>query len=476
MHRSSLAASLLTSLLLSACTSAPGAQVQAAAHVDDVVEVRGLANIQRTLRRLASSTPARRERVRVLLYGQSITQSSWSRKLEQTLRAHFPHADLQIENRALGGFHAQLLVKAAESDLYAFYPDLVVFHVYGDHHRYEDIVRRIRERTTAEVLLQTDHVTLPSDLHEQTDAETLAPDGPSFSAFMNHRFLPGLVHTYDVALCDQRAAWKRHLEAHALTPDQLLSDDVHLNAHGDVLMARLVASCLRVEPGLHSPAERWVEAHALSADAQASGVLRLPFVGNRVDAILAPDGGGGGSVHARIDGAPPSAHASLYAFARAHAAGAGKWPPVLDLASEAPLLLETFHLAVERVQDEPPVFAFTLTGDRTGPDGEGRSDRGFVSRSRRVVIEPDDWTVDYAFMLAGSAPPKRFAIDVRVEPRFTDAFASVPGIERAITIAQGLPNTAHTLELTGDLSIVRAVRVHRPPLSPRAAGEASRDQ
>ena len=35
----------------------------------------------------------------------------------------------------------------------------MIFHVYGAHTDYEDIIRRTRERTTAEVLIQTDHVT-----------------------------------------------------------------------------------------------------------------------------------------------------------------------------------------------------------------------------------------------------------------------------------------------------------------------------
>ena len=59
----------------------------------------------------------------------------------------------------LGGFASQLLVKTAETDLYPFQPDLLIFHVYGAHDKYEDIIRRTRERTTAEILLQNDHVT-----------------------------------------------------------------------------------------------------------------------------------------------------------------------------------------------------------------------------------------------------------------------------------------------------------------------------
>ena len=85
----------------------------------------------------------------------AILAGDWDRakQVADDLRRRFPHANLVVENRAIGGFASQLLVKTAETDLYPFYPDLVVFHVYGSHIEYENIIRRIRERTTAEILM-----------------------------------------------------------------------------------------------------------------------------------------------------------------------------------------------------------------------------------------------------------------------------------------------------------------------------------
>ena len=123
------------------------------------------------MRLLSESRPAHRNTVRVLFYGQSITAQRWSQEVERSLRTRFPHADLVVENRALGGYPSQLLVKTAETDLYSFYPDLLIFHVYGAHDKYDDIIRRVRERTTAEILLQTDHLTTRSrKLTEERDA------------------------------------------------------------------------------------------------------------------------------------------------------------------------------------------------------------------------------------------------------------------------------------------------------------------
>ena len=143
-------------------------------------------NIQRTMRLLATSTPEHRHTVRILFYGQSITEQKWTRRVEDDLRQRFPHANLVIENRALGGFASQMLVKTAETDLYPFQPDLLIFHVYGAHNTYEDIIRRTRERTTAEILMQTDHVTKPADFTEETDPAKLPPAGRHWDAFMNH--------------------------------------------------------------------------------------------------------------------------------------------------------------------------------------------------------------------------------------------------------------------------------------------------
>ena len=83
------------------------------------------------MRLLATSTPQKRNTVRVLFYGQSITEQRWWQAVADDLRSRFPDANLVIENRALGGFASQMLVKTAETDLYPFYPDLLIFQVYG---------------------------------------------------------------------------------------------------------------------------------------------------------------------------------------------------------------------------------------------------------------------------------------------------------------------------------------------------------
>jgi hypothetical protein len=338
------------------------------------------AMIQRSMRLLATSTPEQRHTVRILFYGQSITEQKWAGQVEEDLRRRFPHANLVVENRALAGFASQLLLKTAETDIASFRPDLLIFHVYGAHDAYEGILRLVRERTTAEILLQTDHVTKPADLTEETDPAKLPPAGHHWDAFMNHHWLPAMARKYGAELCDQRAVWKSYLTKHHLEPKALLSDNVHLNAHGEWLMAQCVKAWLEYDPTLRpSPAEEWVKTLEVGGDARwEAGRLRVEF--------------------------------------------------------------------------------------------EGSSGERFVSRSGRVVIEPDAWNVAYSLSLAGIKPvPESFTVKWKVEPQFADQVITPPrpgpGIESVVTVAQGLPNGRHVIEISGgEKPPIRAVRIHRPAL------------
>ena len=193
-------------------------------------------HLQRTMTLLATSGPQKRNKVRILFYGQSITVQKWWKQVEEDLRRRFPNADLECSNLALGGFASQFLVRTAEYDLYPYYPDLLIFHVYGHHQRYEDIIRRTRERTTAEVLIQTDHVT--SEVED------------NWTKMMNYTFLPQYAKKYRCQLSHIRESWRQCLNDNGLKPQQLLADAVHLNEHGESLMAQLVSQELVCRPDL----------------------------------------------------------------------------------------------------------------------------------------------------------------------------------------------------------------------------------
>ena len=122
------------------------------------------AGVERTLSLLANSSPGRRKPVRILFYGQSITKQEWSQQVAQDIRTRYPYADLTVENRAIGGYSSEYLVRTVGHDVYAFYPDLIVFHDYGGEENYEKIIAEIEQHTTAEILIQSDYPTwMPVD-------------------------------------------------------------------------------------------------------------------------------------------------------------------------------------------------------------------------------------------------------------------------------------------------------------------------
>ena len=173
---------------------------------------------------LHNSTPEKRNDVRILVYGQSISEQEWWLEVKRAVGERFPDANLIMENKAIGGFSTQYLFKTVEMDVSSFYPDLVLLHIYGGIKDYETVLSTIRSRTTAEVAIMTDHY-----IGEN-----------SWSDSMSYFLLPSLADKYKCDLINIRDPWKRYLKDNNLEPAALLSDGIHLNDFGNFLMAELV--------------------------------------------------------------------------------------------------------------------------------------------------------------------------------------------------------------------------------------------
>lgn len=412
------------------------------------------AHVQRTMTLLATSTPQKRNKVRILFYGQSITEQNWWKLVAEDLRRRFPHADLDIQNKAVGGFASQILSRVAEHDVYAFYPDLVIFHVYGANNTYEEIIRGIRTRTTAEVLMQRDHV------GAQWPVENPDQKNPMWwDHMMNNVFLPDYAKRYGCGLADVRGAWVNYLKTNKLEPKALLSDDVHLNDHGCFVMAEIVKRYLVHKPELLTEeAKSSVRTIDVGKDVPWQGDrLTLAFEGNRVDLLPAK----GGSARVLIDGKKPSEFPECIAFTRTSPSQSGWGPALLRVSSEKPRQVEDWTLRVTEADERAERIRFAVTGSKTGPDGEGVSSERFVSKSGRVVIEPGDWWVKNIAQMTKAKVPVGFEIKWKAVPMYSETVA--PG-EGAVTVIQGLANGKHTLEIAGKGS-VHAVRIYRPPVS-----------
>ena len=431
------------------------------------------AAIQRTMTLLATSTPQQRNAVRILFYGQSLSRQEWTRTIADELRARFPYADITFANRAIGGYASALLKRTLAHDVFAFYPDLIIFHDFGGEPDYEYIINQIRSHTTAEILIQNDRPDALTAGPEPTDPKKL--HGYQWMNRHNAEWLPDLAARYGCEIADVRGPFLDYLRTHALQPSDVLNDGAHFNFQGDYLIAELTARHLRYDPALpRKPWENLVHTYEIGRDVQwVNGRLELEFEGNRVDAIAGwADPYYGGEAEVRIDGRPPSDRPELYHISLPTDTFSVDWPGVNHIAAEKRLLIEDWTLKVLEVNADESRLRFEVAGSRTGPDGGGVSTERFVSRSGRVVIEPEDWTFARSLALVHRPTPAGFELTWSVLPMFVDAYRA-PRVEdrvreQATTLALGLAGTKHKLEFIArgpNPPMIRAIRVYRPPIA-----------
>ena len=168
------------------------------------------------MRLLAESSPTNRHPVKIVFYGQSITAQHWWWSVARELRERFPHADLRVMNRSIGGHTMPVLLQTAEADLFPEYPDLVVLRAYEMYKdgSLETMVRNLRSRTTAEILLMNHHVSG----HDYRLAD--------------NRAVREIGAAYGCEVAEVSDQWGHYLAQYGLRDDALLSDGVHLNAAG----------------------------------------------------------------------------------------------------------------------------------------------------------------------------------------------------------------------------------------------------
>lgn len=446
------------------------------------------ARIQRTMTLLATSNASQRNPVKILCYGQSVVAQRYvSNAIEKALKQRYPYADITVENRAIGGYTAPVLVRTAVHDLYPFYPDLVVFHVYGGHDtgELERIVYNIRRYTTAEILMWTHHFSNFGENgmgHYQTES-----DGSDFRRY--------LAQKYNCELVELREVWERYLKINHLSKQELLVDGIHLNSKGGALQGELVLRHFRYNtlfPSEWMNTVRTYEARrpleersdeitftgtpwrrrgpGVASDCPDS-VLRLPFHGNRVDVIASTAGGKLGTAKVLIDGRPPSSFAAAYAITRSNKNPLSGRPLLNRIELGDQPVAEAWTLKIRDLTPDGRRFRYMLEGSVTGEDGEGTHEKPFVSKSGRIRFNPSEFT--FAGAVSQCKKPFTNEIDVVFQTYLmgTDVWIpvtnGVPGAVNQTTLIQGIGNEPHLLEIVpnGDGAVpVFEIVVHRPPL------------
>ena len=436
------------------------------------------AKIQRTMTLLATSTPEKHNRVRILFYGQSVTRNPWWEDVAADLRARFPHADLEIENRAIGGYGGPVLINTAEYDLYPFYPDLLIFHVWSgvETGEQEKILRRVRQRTTAEILLWTSNLRWPKSVPPDGDPqhpEVIKVDSQDRAI---SELYQRLGRELGCEVADVRAGMQCYLAGQGKVVKDTLRDTVHPNELGNFLIAELIKPHLRHDSAFDRQAWESLVTDIGAGDSEVKhsqdGSFELTFQGNRVDLIAAADMPPS-SAEARIliDGRPPSEFPELYHHERPSPTPFAGRPAINRMDHEAPLLLETWTARILECDPEKDILRYEISGSKTGPDGVGDHHKRFVSNSGRVVIEPGMWMVNWSLRYRNQTLPEGYTVNWKTAPLFTDVWTAPADVDRtresAATIARGLTNKTHTVKIIPvdgkDLPIA-SFRVYRPPL------------
>jgi hypothetical protein len=239
----------------------------------------------KAIERLATTS----DEVRILVYGQSISEQSWWSKTKTWLQEQYPSSNLVMEEHARGGCSAACLVghepwfvdnlqynRLAE-DVFSWKPDLVIFHVFGDHVDYGYIMKALTQGcaafddymtwdgmdvsevhctpeqenissgyVTPEVLVQSDHRWAGN--YPKTCPADAGPE--DWDCFMNVTVIPGHVEQWGYTLQDNWNLWAEAIESENIDPVTLTNgpDDVHLSEAGNEMMFRMTAPHLCYKP------------------------------------------------------------------------------------------------------------------------------------------------------------------------------------------------------------------------------------
>ena len=351
----------------------------------------------------------------------------------------------------------------------------MIFHVYGAHNMYEEIIASARKRTTTEIAICTDHLGADEKPNDKGVYENRG-----WTKQMMEDFVPSFAAKYGCETIDIREAWKRYVIANGLKPQALLKDGIHLNDHGHFVYAEILKRQLIYNPAL--PQDPWkdlVKTCVVGKDVDwKNGKLTLEFDGNRVEAIAGePQEGKDRKARVTVDGKRASELNECFAFTRP-SPGCGTWMPgIKRVSSQALRVPEDWTIRVTSYDPAAKTFEFEVVGSKTGPDGKGSSDKNFVSTSGRVVLEADvripllQPDTDWCMPGKDGAIPVGYEIKWSCVPLFVETYEPPPIADRAreypTTLVQGLANGKHTLELAaedGATAPIQALRVYRPPV------------
>ena len=159
----------------------------------------------------------------------------------------------------------------------------------------------------------------------------------------------------------------------------------------------------------------------------------------------------------------------MYAATRTNPAPGSWFPAIRCFELGEGVVPEHWELTITRINDKCSEFDYEVKGSVTGPDGKGNSKEKFTSNSGRLIIQPQTFCFESAHQIFEKPVPIGFKVVWNVYALVPDEWKprniADPAKENLYTLAQGLPNGKHVLEIipatAGDLP-VRYLVVYQP--------------
>lgn len=443
-------------------------------------------HLVRAFSRMEASTAEKPATIRILFYGQSIVgQNVWCQQIVSEWRKRYPTVKFVVKNLAIGGYGTDSLVHCIESDIFPFYPDVLFFHDYGDvEGGYGYMLGEVRKRTTAEIVIWSSHLRYDEPPQAIMDARAM-PQVPKLGKRTAE--MRGVADYLDLVFVDLQGNWCKLLFEQKWKPTVLLADSVHLNNKGFSHYSRFLLENLVPGPagsdgngGASGTITR--VPFAKGAKTQPNGDIVFEFDGNRVTAVSSglgyADPSLGKAVPAGevlVDGVPVRDIPSQWIHTRSSAIN--NWFPGCDtpVRGKTKLLDETWTLRINSFasKGKKKYVTYSVTGSKTGFDGEGSSTNLFVSNSGRVVI-PGPWlgSTCNPWKSRGPVPGISKCVWKSVLLPVDVYSPQEKGVETVL--ATGLSNGRHVLTIRnphGDLGIAEFVVSKPNPKWDRAPNE-----
>ncbi len=366
-------------------------------------------------------------------------------------------------------------------------PDLVFTYTNGSPEGLDGLLTEVRRHTTADVIVPSLHFFQRSKL---TDREIE-------SGVVDWEQIRAICRKHQAEFVENRRELAAYMKEHGLEPPELVGDSVHQNRHGFIRIwdniTRHVAAPeelgydpasrerrLSVAPPTTNDEEKvalagkWERKSGIARTAEEGAKVTVHFTGNRID-LLGRTLPGGGTMRVQIDGKPADGAPAFYTtFIRPTAKRPLKLkgPGPGDIAPHAVELGQSTVPQTWTITMTDDAGHFRLEGSVTGPDGEGRSDEPFTSKSGQIRLDPALWrhnkrtdrkdgTVTY-----NNSEGDQFIFEVyRCAQEKVDFAGDKQSL--AVPLMQNLANAPHVLELTaaGDGPVtIEGFYVFEPPL------------